>query len=1296
MDMIGGQDWWAQIEQRIAQAGAAVLVVTPAALKSPVVRREWLHARRVGTPCLPVTDDPNIFTTAPRWLRSVDVFIFAAGHPYLGATWDRFLHQVDVPPALRPVPFMAPGLPAEFVPRNRARDALVHSLLNERQDEPAFSTVILEAPPGFGKTVLAQDVCHDQRIIDTFTGGVLWVTFGEHGQGALPGLSALATALSGTPVTFNTVEDGEPRLTELLQSRDCLLVLDDVWDLAHAAPFLVSTNLTRLITTRSAQNLPVENATVQVLDEMTANEATQTLLNFIPGEARASDPEAVRSALAGLAGRLGEWPLLLGIFGGTLRTEITVRGRTFPAAIAWVDEGLDAVGLTAFDRGRFQDRNAALAKSVDVSLRAYAEAERQRLFELAIFPPAEPIPEAVAVRLWKATASMAPFAAGRLLREFAGTFFKLVTDATSDALSLRFHDALREHLGNLLTAPRADEVHRLLLTSYLAPDAPPDTVPDDGYLYDHIAYHLRHGDGARLHAILRDPRWFRARVAQRVHTYDGYLVDLAQGSAAAFAAACGEIDAGESPRAIVELTRYRLARATIDALAGRFPPELMVRALELGLRTPAQALSIASRVPDPAARVRVLQQLLAVGSPLEAYRGDLETLAAQTAEDWREPSVFALAELADHLQGASRDAVLRRALRATRETAAIRAERSRAGRALGRGDGYSADREIAHGLAAVAKRLAGEQRKAVARDGVAVARGLSDPKERAHALAAWLGVTDDDERRACYAAAIEAARQIDNQQERLFALSAIARGAGGDEQRQLLDDIWAEATATIADEPWCAFCLSRAAPQFDPDRRRQCVELALRAVAIDRRQQVEASAEGMVRISRVQPLLEPLVPSMSPREIAALREVIERVPTSTPAAQVMLELGLPLTDADIQELFAGVLERRNKWYSQEQWLIELARLAPQLPAALVTRALTEAAQLTQGESEQLVRLEARGEANGRDQPSSSPFYVTPPGRNASRQSWLLAPDAPTLSAAQIRAELDRIKNLADDAAFRRDSAKSDALRGIIGQASEGDVDEIELVAASVGDGWYRSLPLAALALRFGGDQLASNAVDALLEPGPANADRRAAIIEQLVPVLTARLVSRLLTAVQSYEEWGRIRALKALMPRAAPESLSTALEAIRSLTNDSSKAELLPLLVNSVDEQQLSAVIDVAEGIDDESFRLSVLQLLASRVKGPAHERVLAAAQRLKLSEHRVRVLARLLPSSPERDTLVTRVRRELSDYLHQGPRSTRPAVLELLTDPHVAGAPVLDQPTLQGVVLAATDVCRNWPWEMT
>jgi hypothetical protein len=65
------------------------------------------------------------------------------------------------------------------------------------------------------------------------------------------------------------------------------------------------------------------------------------------------------------------------------------------------------------------------------------------------------------------------------------------------------------------------------------------------------------------------------------------------------------------------------------------------------------------------------------------------------------------------------------------------------------------------------------------------------------------------------------------------------------------------------------------------------------------------------------PILELLVPSIAAGN-AALRKVIERV-TRTPAAEVMPELGLPLTDVDMHELFAGVLENRNTWYGREQW-----------------------------------------------------------------------------------------------------------------------------------------------------------------------------------------------------------------------------------------------------------------------------------------------------------------------------------------------------------------------------------------
>src|SRR2546426_5767125 len=68
LDMQGGEGWWLQIEDRIAQAEAVVLVVTPAALASQIVRREWVAARRFGTHVLPVTNEPGIFRTAPRWM----------------------------------------------------------------------------------------------------------------------------------------------------------------------------------------------------------------------------------------------------------------------------------------------------------------------------------------------------------------------------------------------------------------------------------------------------------------------------------------------------------------------------------------------------------------------------------------------------------------------------------------------------------------------------------------------------------------------------------------------------------------------------------------------------------------------------------------------------------------------------------------------------------------------------------------------------------------------------------------------------------------------------------------------------------------------------------------------------------------------------------------------------------------------------------------------------------------------------------------------------------------------------
>src|SRR4051794_24714196 len=49
----GGRDWWLQIPPAIDRVEFLVLVMTPAALASPLVRREWRYARQRGGCRLP-------------------------------------------------------------------------------------------------------------------------------------------------------------------------------------------------------------------------------------------------------------------------------------------------------------------------------------------------------------------------------------------------------------------------------------------------------------------------------------------------------------------------------------------------------------------------------------------------------------------------------------------------------------------------------------------------------------------------------------------------------------------------------------------------------------------------------------------------------------------------------------------------------------------------------------------------------------------------------------------------------------------------------------------------------------------------------------------------------------------------------------------------------------------------------------------------------------------------------------------------------------------------------------------
>jgi len=196
-------------------------------------------------------------------------------------------------------PFMADDLPAGFVQRPEEFEPLVELLLAE--DESAVGiTTALRGAGGYGKTMLATALCHDERVRAAFPDGILWATLGQEPNLVGDAVKVLR-ALTGERPALVDAEDAGQELAEALGDRRCLLVIDDVWNEAHTRPFLRGgPHCTRLITTRNRDTLPPDAHTVDV-DAMQPDEAVQLL-----GTGLDFGQDGILPRLTQLATRLGE------------------------------------------------------------------------------------------------------------------------------------------------------------------------------------------------------------------------------------------------------------------------------------------------------------------------------------------------------------------------------------------------------------------------------------------------------------------------------------------------------------------------------------------------------------------------------------------------------------------------------------------------------------------------------------------------------------------------------------------------------------------------------------------------------------------------------------------------------------------------------------------------------------------------------------------------------------------------------------------------------------------------------
>lgn len=214
------------------------------------------------------------------------------------------MNRSDQPTAQALPPRVPPKPPEPWA--ERAEVGIIREMLLAGE----LATLTSAGRGGLGKTALAAKLAWDPALRAHFTDGILWVSLGK-APDVMGELSRLAARFSVDVSSYDTMVSRGEIVRYLLANKNCLLIVDDAWDVGVARVFYELAPGPILLTTRlKSIAAEIDPRSFMSLGQLAEAESFTLLQRLVAGSGADQAPELPR--LAVLAGGL---PLTLRLMG---------------------------------------------------------------------------------------------------------------------------------------------------------------------------------------------------------------------------------------------------------------------------------------------------------------------------------------------------------------------------------------------------------------------------------------------------------------------------------------------------------------------------------------------------------------------------------------------------------------------------------------------------------------------------------------------------------------------------------------------------------------------------------------------------------------------------------------------------------------------------------------------------------------------------------------------------------------------------------------------------------------------